>query len=696
MTILIVDDNENNLYQLQVLLGGNGYQVVTAVNGAEALAKARQNPPDLIISDILMPVMDGFALCREWKKDERLRQIPFVFYTATYTDERDREFALSLGAEQFIVKPEEPETFVRKIREVIQQIQRPSASPARVPIEALKQEEVGYLKQYNEALIRKLEAKMEQLEQANRELERDITEHKRTDEALRESEARFSTIFHASPVSIAINRLKDSKIIDVNDSWQKVTGFTRDEAIGHTSVELNCWVNPSDQNRLVSRLRERSTVKDFEAQVRHKSGRVSDMLFSSKIIDIAGEQYLFTQAQDITERKKAEAEKEKLRTQLVQAQKMEAIGHLAGGIAHDFNNVLAAIVGYASLMKTKMEKVDPLRPNVDQILSATERATTLVRSLLAFSRKQIMDEKPVRINNIVSSILKLLTNLLGEDISIETIYDARDPLVMADAGQIDQVLINLATNARDAMPNGGHLIITTDVTEIDDQYIKEYGYGTPGGYSLITVSDTGAGMDRSTQEKIFEPFFTTKEVGKGTGLGLSTAYGIVKQHSGFINCYSEPGKGTTFKIYLPLLKTVKKAEIEQALKKDELTPGGSETILVAEDDESVRKLIVYILEQFGYTVYEAADGEQAVKVFMEHETSIDLLLFDVIMPHKNGREAYRAIKKIKPGMKALFTSGYTADLMQKRGILEKGFELILKPVTMTALLQKVREVLDRK
>ena len=414
------------------------------------------------------------------------------------------------------------------------------------------------------------------------------------------------------------------------------------------------------------------------------------------IIEIA-KKHLLTSARllgEIVERKQAEEDKEKLNTQLIQAQKMEAIGHLAGGIAHDFNNVLAAIVGYASLIRMKMKNDDPLRSNVEQIFSATEKATALVRSLLAFSRKQAMDTKPVRMNEGVSNVLKLLVRLLGEDITIETIYTARDPLVMADAGQIDQVLINLATNARDAMPKGGHLIITTDVTAIDDTYVKERGYGNPGDYALITVSDTGVGMDRATQERLFEPFFTTKEVGKGTGLGLSTAYGILKQHGGFINCYSEPGKGTTFKIYLPLLQSGEKAEIEQVRKGAELTPRGSETILVAEDDETVRKLIVYILEQSGYTVYEAADGEEAVKVFMEHTESIDLLLLDVIMPKKNGRGAYSEIKTIMPGMKVLFLSGYTADIIEKRGLLQKDFFVMLKPVSMTALLQKVRQVLE--
>ena len=237
--------------------------------------------------------------------------------------------------------------------------------------------------------------------------------------------------------------------------------------------------------------------------------------------------------------------------------------------------------------------------------------------------------------------------------------------------------------------------MTTGVAAIDDTYIKEHGYGAAGDYALITVSDTGAGMDKALQQKIFEPFFTTKEVGKGTGLGLSTTYGIVKQHNGFINCYSEPGKGTTFKIYLPLLESDEKAEAEQTGKRTELMPAGNETILVAEDDAAVRELIKYILSQYGYTIYEAEDGAQAVQVFTEHAQEINLLLFDVIMPKKNGKEAYKEIQNIRQGVPVIFTSGYTADIVHKKGFLDEGFELLLKPVSMTALLQKVREVLDK-
>jgi len=398
---------------------------------------------------------------------------------------------------------------------------------------------------------------------------------------------------------------------------------------------------------------------------------------------------------DLTESKRKEAEQEKLRTQLFQAQKMESIGHLAGGIAHDFNNILAAIIGYANLMQVKMSAADPLYQNVEHILSASERAATLVHSLLAFSRKQTLSVKQVKINDLASGVSKLLGRLLGDDIIFETVFTVRDPMVMADAGQIDQIVFNLATNARDAMPEGGHLTITTDIAAIDDTYIKKHGYGTASDYALITVSDTGAGMDKATQKKIFEPFFTTKEVGKGTGLGLSTAYGIVKQHDGFIDCYSEPGKGTTFKIYLPLLETGTKAEAEQARETTRLMPGGNETILVAEDDASVRKLIKDILSQYGYTVYEAEDGMQAVQVFTEHMQDIDLLLFDVIMPHKNGKDAYREIQNIRQGVPVIFTSGYTADIIHRQAFLDDGVELLLKPVSMAALLQKVREVLDK-
>jgi nitrogen-specific signal transduction histidine kinase len=401
-------------------------------------------------------------------------------------------------------------------------------------------------------------------------------------------------------------------------------------------------------------------------------------------------------SEDITERKQAEQEKARLQAQLYLSQKLEAVGHLAGGIAHDFNNILTAIMGYGSLLQAKLKQDDPLRNHVDQILTSAERAAALVRSLLAYSRKQIINPRPVKINEIVVNVENMLQRIIGEDINLQTVLSEQDTTVVADAGQIEQILTNLATNARDAMPAGGALTIEAGVIEMDEQFIKAHGYGMQGPYVLLTVSDTGGGMDENTQKQIFEPFFTTKDVGKGTGLGLSTVYGIVKQHNGFINCYSEPGEGTTFKIYLPLAtKPTGPAVQPSAIGRPPLLKGGSETILLAEDDDDLRKLIMQVLEDFGYTVLEASDGDAAVGLFREHYDTISLLLLDVIMPKKNGRDAYAEMREIEPAIKALFTSGYTADIIHKQGLLDQGLEFILKPVSPTELLKKVRDVLDK-
>ena len=549
--------------------------------------------------------------------------------------------------------------------------------------------------------------------QAAISIARDITERKQIEQMLNKNEEELSAIYDNTPVILMLmdkeRRIHKSNCFAfdfkdqpaVNLNGQRCGELLR--CLHSLDDPHGCGFGPHCNECAVRRIIADTfetghsyhlLEANFEVSQHGKEGKLSFLLSTAKLL-IREQPLVLLSAIDITERKRAEAEQEKLRAQLFQSQKMETVGHLAGGIAHDFNNILAAIIGYADLLQTEMNKADPLYSHVEHILSSSERAATLVHSLLAFSRKQTLSVKQVKINDLVQSVSKLLGRLLGEDIILETVLTNHDPLVMVDAGQIDQILFNLATNARDAMPGGGHLTMTTGVAAIDDTYIKEHGYGLAGDYALITVSDTGAGMDKTTQERIFEPFFTTKEVGKGTGLGLSTAYGIVKQHNGFINCYSEPGKGTTFKIYLPLLESDEKAEDEKTGKRIELMPKGNETILLAEDDAAVRELIKHILRLYGYTIYEAEDGAQAVSVFTEHAQEINLLLFDVIMPRKNGKEAYREIQNIRPGVPVIFTSGYTADIVRKQGFLEEGFEILLKPVPMTALLQKVREVLDK-
>ncbi|RJQ40248.1 MAG: PAS domain S-box protein [Nitrospiraceae bacterium] len=387
-------------------------------------------------------------------------------------------------------------------------------------------------------------------------------------------------------------------------------------------------------------------------------------------------------------------EKRKLEEQLRHMQKMEAIGQLAGGIAHDFNNILTAIVGYGHVALMKMAADDPQRLNIEHMLEAADKAARLTQNLLVLSRKQIIDKKPVDLNEIIRTVEKLLLRIIGENIKVETILHKGAVDVLADSGQIEQVLMNLATNARDAIQECGTFTIETEVVELDDEFAKIYGYGKPGIYALMTVTDSGAGMDEATRERIFEPFFTTKEFGKGTGLGLSIVYGIIKQHDGYINCYSEINRGTTFRIYLPVFKTEAVKEAKPAEAAGIPLSRGTETILLAEDEKSVRRLISDVLKESGYKVIEAVDGEEAVSKFMENKDRIDLLLLDVVMPKMSGREAYEIIKKVKPDIKLLMTSGYSADFISTKGIIEEGLNFLAKPMSPVNLLKKVRETLD--
>lgn len=377
---------------------------------------------------------------------------------------------------------------------------------------------------------------------------------------------------------------------------------------------------------------------------------------------------------------------------LRQAQKMESVGTLAGGVAHDFNNILTAITGYGHLTLMKMAKDDPLRLNVENILQAADRAEHLTKDLLLFSRKQITDWKPVELNEVIRKVEKFLLRVIGEDIECKTVLHDQPLMVLADAHQIEQVLMNFATNARDAMPTGGTFTITTEKIRLDKEFITVHGYGRPGAYALVTVSDSGKGMDKETRQRIFEPFFTTKEVGKGTGLGLAVVYAIIKQHEGYINVYSEPGKGTTFRIYLPEIASgVGKGEKEP---EEEQPRRGTETLLLAEDDESVRNLVKDVLEEFGYTVITSIDGEDAINKFTENRDEIQLLLFDLIMPKKTGKEAYDEIRKIKPGIKIIYSSGYAPDIIRQRALLDDQVTVAFKPLSPRDLLKKVRHVLD--
>jgi PAS domain S-box-containing protein len=524
------------------------------------------------------------------------------------------------------------------------------------------------------------------MEVAEREEQR-----QRADGALRNSEKFIKDILSSVGEAIVVVD-RDHRILSANRAYCEQVGKTLESIIGRPCYEiLHYAIQPCHEPEHVCGCKrtfetgEPAVAVHTHTDEKGKQSQIEIKTYAMK--DESGKvQSVIEIINDITE-------KTALERQLQHAQKMEGIGTLAGGIAHDFNNILSAIIGYGHLTLMKMPQDDPLRLNIEHMLESADRAASLTQSLLSFSRKQIMDRKPVDLNKIIRKVEKFLVRVIGEDVEIRMILDEKLLTIFADAGQLEQVFMNLATNARDAMPHGGSFTIETAITEMDYGYIAAHGYGKPGSYAMITATDTGVGMNEETRKKIFEPFFTTKEVGKGTGLGLAMAYGIIKQHEGFINVYSEPGKGTTFRIYLPLIKS---ASVEGQKAIDvEYPKGGSETILLAEDDSNLRKLAVSILEQMGYTVITANDGEEAVTKFIENKGRIQLLLFDIMMPKKNGREAYDEIRKVMPNVPVLFASGYSPDMLREKALIEKGEAMIYKPMSPQDLLKKVREVLDR-
>jgi two-component system, cell cycle sensor histidine kinase and response regulator CckA len=399
---------------------------------------------------------------------------------------------------------------------------------------------------------------------------------------------------------------------------------------------------------------------------------------------LKGERFTLGILRDITERKRIEE-------QLRQAQKMEAVGTLAGGVAHDFNNLLTVIMGFSQLMQVSLEDGDPLKQYAGQIVESSNRAAELTQSLLAFSRKKRIEPRLHELDQVITETGKLLKRLLPEDVAL--ILELSDDKLAArvDVTQLDQVLMNLATNARDAMPRGGTLTIRTDRTRIEDAFLHDHGFGRVGDYAKISVADTGIGMDSRTIERIFDPFFTTKEVGKGTGLGLASAFGIVKQHGGYITVTSAPSLGATFDIYLPL------ADEMPAYRNSVATQikGGTETILVVEDDANIRGMLTKVLGSRGYTVLEASDGIDAIQVYVQNQEGIDLIILDVVMPGKSGKDVFDEIVQISPGMKTIFMSGYTGDVVLTKGIESQAVDFLQKPLSITGLLSKVRDVLDR-
>ncbi len=526
-------------------------------------------------------------------------------------------------------------------------------------------------------------------------INREITARKQAEAATEASQRLLKLIIENAPMRVF---WKDAELryLGCNTAFARDAGMSRPEdLIGKDDFQM-AWREQAELYRADDRLVMDSDTQKlgYEEPQTTPDGHTV-WLRTSKVPLHASDGRVFGILgiyEDITSRKRAEKEHYKLEEELRHTQKLEGIGQLAGGIAHDFNNILSAVVGFAGLLQMKMDKSDPLKHFADEIASAAQRGANITHQILAFSRKQVLDMKPVDLNEIIHSLEKMLYRLVREDVSIEIDLFDKALVVLADTSQIGQVLINLVTNARDAMPQGGRLSIATGHFFMSSDYVRMNGYGAQGEYALLTVSDSGTGMDPETKAKIFEPFFTTKELGKGTGLGLAVVHGIVKQHGGFIDVYSEEGKGTRFKILLPLTEHIaEQTEIKPTVE----IKGGTETILIAEDDATLRKLSTTILSHYGYQVIEAIDGDDAIGKFVENCAIIRLAILDGIMPHKNGREAFEEIRRLCPNTKAIFLSGYAEDIFAHDGILDNTAVFIQKPVKPEDLLSTVRNMLDK-
>jgi two-component system cell cycle sensor histidine kinase/response regulator CckA len=444
------------------------------------------------------------------------------------------------------------------------------------------------------------------------------------------------------------------------------------------------WADPDNHAKAVAQLMKNGSLRNWEFRFCKKNGDFGAGLLSAELIEIEGERCVITATVDINERLQLES-------QLRQSQRLESVGRLAGGVAHDFNNLLTVINGYSGLILAALRPHDPLYLPAEAIKKAGERAASLTKQLLAFSRRQVIEPRPLNLNTIVNDAERMLRRLIGEDITLTTVLDPLSGWIMADPDQIHQVIINLVVNARDAMPDGGELTITTRNVDIDGSFASLHSDAVPGRYVLMTVRDTGIGMDEKTLQNAFEPFFTTKECGKGTGLGLATVYGIVQQGGGWIHVWSAVGHGTAFDIYLPRVDACPVPD--RAASSMTETLHGSETVLIVEDDKEVRTLAATILRAYGYHVLEAANGSEAFVVEKEHPGDIHLLLTDVILPGMNGKMLSERLKALRPNLKVLFTSGYTADVITTRGLLERDLAYLPKPFSPDTLACKVREVL---
>ena len=686
--LLVVEDSPTQAEELSMLLEANGFSVEVARDGASGFKRCQSETFDAVLSDVVMPEIDGYELCRRIKADPDIHELPVILLTSL-ADPMDIIHGLECGADNFITKPYESEYLIGRVRRLLDNRALRGGRKIAVGVDVLLMGKKLTINSEKEQILDLLISTFEEvLRSRQREYEARLNE-----ETARESQRFLQAALDALSAHIAILD-RSGKIVAVNASWRtwakEHDAAWPDAGVGASYIDLwkSCFTTEKEHVESLTRSigaltrgDERAASLEYPAKTNRGPGWFA---FSATRFGETAE-LIAVEHEDITKRKSLEQ-------QLRQAQKMEAIGQLAGGVSHDFNNLLVVITSYTKLLLEQFDKDDARRGDLEEILRAANDAASLTRQLLAFSRQQVLRPSVIDLNNVIGELEKMLRRVIGEDINCRTVLEPALGHVRADPSQMQQILMNLAVNARDAMPRGGSITIETANVALDDTFIASHTGVTAGRYVVMNVTDTGIGMDPETQARIFEPFFTTKEIGKGTGLGLSTVYGIVQQSGGHIWVYSELGRGTSFKIYLPRIDEPI-GSIGRARERDSLPVKATETILVVEDNLAIRKVITRILKPLGYQILEAAGAREAQRICAEREKRIDLLLTDVVMPETTGPALATELGKVRPDMEVLFMSGYSRSMMERHGAFDPKVHFLEKPFAPDALVRKVRDVL---
>ncbi|GBF38770.1 ATP-binding response regulator [Leptospira johnsonii] len=696
MHILVVDDSYQNRKLISAQLENDSRKIYTASNGLEALEILENAKVDLIISDILMPQMDGYQFCSQVRQSEKFKDIPIIIYTATYTSESDEKLSFDLGADAFLKKP----AGLKLLEETVTRLVETPRSDRNVKRLVM---DSAPLRQYNHRLVEKLEEKNFELRKRSEELGYEIEERRRAERLNREGEELFKELTDAIHEVFWMTSLSKNEMVYISQGYEQIWGRSR-ESLFENPISWLESIHPDDRDRVFNNAKSRQVTGEYREEYRivRPDGEIRwirDKAFPVKnekgeTIRVAGV------AEDITENKLKEAQlkevekkRAELEEQLIQAQKLESLGTLASGIAHDFNNILSIIMGHTSVIEISRNNPEKFSQHISALHLATQRGASLVRQLLTFARKTEFNLEPTQINDIILEISKLISQTFPKNIRLFTDFQENLPLLQVDANQIHQVLLNLCVNARDAMQDGGVLNMETFLTNAENLKIG-YSKSLAEKYVILRISDSGSGMSEKTKQRIFEPFFTTKDVGKGTGLGLALAYSVIENHKGWMEVESELGKGTTFLVYLPVPKERSEMNIKPVYSESE-SLGGQESILVIEDEELLRDMLADLLRSKGYKVYLAADGEDGVEQFLLRHSQIQLVLTDLGLPKFGGGEVIKRIRAIHSSVKILLASGFMEPEL-KLSLKDFGVSyFIQKPYLGTEILSCIRSALDQ-